>query len=133
MVEKFESKSEAEVLELFEGYLDEVEANEYTSYPSKSKFAKYLGLSRNEVYSYFSAHPHAKAKMEDMMSDVLVEGMLLKKYVPSGAIFTLKNVCKWQDAPKQSKSQSEKTSEKERQKLLDEYMQEHGGKLYVAK
>lgn len=125
-VKHLNNLTEDGVYELFEQFLDDVEESDYKVYPSRSRFAKWLGVSRKEVMEWTAQHPYATKKLSDMTSDTLVEGMLLKKYVTSGALSTLKNICGWQDNPKPTKAQNGKVTatEKQAEKSIEKYIQE---------
>lgn len=125
---ELEKHTEDEVLGLFEQFLKEVEDNEYKTLPTKSRFADFLGQPRREVMRYFALHSHAEAKMKAMIADTLIEGAMLKKYVPNATMHALKNICGWEDNPKQSKAQASKQESDDRKakRELDEYIKEQG-------
>ena len=118
--------AEDEMLAKFEDFLKYIEANGYEKVPSRSAFADYIGHSRSEVYKWISAHPFTNDKMRNMLSDTLVAGAMLKKYVANVTSFTLKNWCGWEEAPKTNVSEANKMAkqEKKAQHLLDEYIAE---------
>lgn len=116
---------EAAMIELYEKYLDNIEKDGCKDYPSKSGFAKYLEVSRSEVYAWFSSHAYAEKKIKQFTADTVAGGMMLKKYAVSGAMNVLKNECNWQDNPQQSKAAKRKlASNKEAKELLDSYNKE---------
>lgn len=130
-MKKLDSYTEDEILELYEKFLDDVEKDEYSYIPTRSKFAKSLGLRPSEVYRWLNLHPHASAKMKAMTADVIASGAMLKHYVPNASALALKNWCGWEDSPKSSKEKDSKTSkdEKDAEKMLDEYIVEKRSKL----
>lgn len=125
-MKKLDSYTEDELLELYEGFLDDVEKDGYEYIPTRSKFAKSLGYRPSEMYRWLNLHPHASAKMKAMTADVIASGAMLKHYVPNASALALKNWCGWEDSPKTSKEKDSKTAkaEKDAEKLLDEYIGE---------
>lgn len=123
---ELEKHSEDEVLSLFEQFIKEVEEGGYKVIPTKSRFADFLGQERCDVMRYFALHQHAEAKMKAMIADTLVEGAMLKKYVPNATMQALKNICGWEDNPKQAKAQASKqeSDDKKAKKQLEEYIKE---------
>ena len=53
---------------------------------------------------------------------------MLKKYVPNATMHALKNICGWEDNPKQGKAQASKQESDDRKakRELDEYIKEQG-------
>ena len=119
-------QTEDEMLELFEDFLDTVETDGFQIIPSKSKFAKQIGVRPTEVYRWCGLHPHADAKMKKMTADTISAGAMLKHYNPSASALALKNWCGWEESPKQDKAQASKDSkaEKKAEQMLDEYINE---------
>ena len=125
-MKKLDAYTEDELLELYEGFLDDVEKDGYEYIPTRSKFAKSLGYRPSEMYRWLNLHPHASAKMKAMTADVIASGAMLKHYVPNASALALKNWCGWEDSPKTNKEKDSKTAkaEKDAEKLLDEYIGE---------
>lgn len=130
-MKKLDLYTEDEILEMYEQFLDNVEKDEYSYIPTRSKFAKSLGYRPSEVYRWLNLHPHASAKMKAMTADVIASGAMLKHYVPNASALALKNWCGWEDSPKSSKEKDSKDAkaEKNAEKLLDEYIGEKRSKL----
>lgn len=127
---KVKSYTEEEMLDLFEDFLEQVEADGYSIIPSKSKFAKSIGEKARTIYKWCSEHPYADAKMKSMTADVISAGAMLKHYNPSASSLALKNWCGWEESPKKDKSLTSNDSKEEKQaeKLLDEYLKEQRSK-----
>lgn len=130
-----DSYHEDEILELYENFLDQVEEEGYQIIPTRSKFAKSLGVRPSEMYRWLNLHNHASAKMKAMTADVIASGAMLKHYVPNASAMALKNWCGWEDSPKTSKEKDSKSAkaEKDAEKLLDEYIGEKRLKVYGQK
>jgi hypothetical protein len=124
--------SEAEVLHSAEDFFKDVENNGYVIVPTLSAFADYIEQSRADVHEWVRLHPTASKQIAAMCADTIASGAMLKKYVPNVTNFALKNMCGWEEAPKQSSSKSKETAdEKKAKSMLDEYMaQERRKKLY---
>lgn len=117
---------EDELLELYEQFLDGIEADGYKIIPTKSQFAKSLDVRPSKLYYWLGLHKHCEAKMRDMTADVIASGAMLKKYVPQASALALKNWCGWEDSPKTSKEAEKQSVRKEKKAAdaLDEYMKE---------
>lgn len=123
---KAKELTEDEMLEKFEDFLEQVEEDGYQIIPSKSKFAKFMGVRPTEAYRWCGLHPHADAKMKKMTADTISAGAMLKHYNPSASALALKNWCGWEESPKTDKVQASKNqkAEKKAEELLDEYINE---------
>lgn len=118
-------KSAEHVFALYERFLDEIEDEGYKRLPSTSAFARYLGIPRTEVIEWELQHPYDTPKMKSMCADTIAAGTALRKYSANAAKMVLKNECDWQENPHIEKSDSTDSRKiKEKERLLDEYMDE---------
>jgi len=125
MATHIKDKSAAEVFALYEKFLDDIEDNGYVKLPSASAFARHLGISRVEVIEWEKQHPYDTPKMKEMTADTIAQGTALKKYSTNAAKLVLKNECDWQENPhNEAQTSSDAKKIKEKEKLLDEYMDE---------
>lgn len=131
---KVKELTEDEMLEKFEDFLDKVETDGFNIIPSKSKFAKHMGIRPTEVYRWCSLHPHADAKMKKMTADTISAGAMLKHYNPSASALALKNWCGWEESPKTDKVQASKNqkAEKKAEDMLDEYIKEKRSRSQIG-
>lgn len=118
--------NEAEYLEKYEAFLVGIADREFDQMPTKSNFARYLGVPQKEVIYWYKQHPEVKDVIDQMTADLIIEGMCLKKYQQNAGALALKNLCKWQDNPeksviKQSNTQSELLDEKTAKQRVEEY------------
>ena len=115
MATHIKDKTEQEVFELFEEFLNGIEDEGYKRLPSSSAFARFLGISRIEVIEWEKQHPYAAPKIKSMTADTIAEGTALKKYSANAAKMILKNECDWEENPHvetQTSNDSRKVKEK---------------------
>ena len=118
--------NETEYLEKYEEFLTDIADKEFNIMPTKSNFARYLGVPQKEVIYWYKQHPECKDVIDQMTADCIIEGMCTKKYQAQAGALALKNLCKWQDKPeksviKQSNTQSEILDEKTAKERVEEY------------
>lgn len=125
MATHIKDKTENEVFELFEEFLNGIEDEGYKRLPSSSAFARFLDIPRIEVIEWEKQHPYAAPKIKAMTADTIAEGTALKKYSANAAKMILKNECDWEENPHvETQTSSDSRKVKEKEKLLDEYMEE---------
>ncbi len=91
-------KSPEDLIDSFYDFIEHIRMNEYSIYPTKSNFARYLQISARTVYNTVDRYfPEIKKTYIDMLSDCLTEGASLGKYEKGMTIFCLKNWCNWAD------------------------------------
>lgn len=69
-------------------------------YPTLNDFAKKINVSRSSINEWDKHHPEFSAALKEakeLQANILVNGGLKGVYVPSVAIFALKNVAGWRD------------------------------------
>ena len=90
-------KSSSELLEKYEAYLKDQDDTFKTRPPSFSRFADWLGISRNTMYGYMGKWPKADDIIRRMTADILFEHTVIADYRDAPGIFGLKNIAGWTD------------------------------------
>ena len=120
-------KNENEFLQDWNAYCNYIVENDFCVVPTMTDFAMWLekngfGADRRTIYNAIHEYfPGVKNKIENMRSDLVVQGAALGKY-PSTAmcIFALKNWCGWTDK-QETKSDNNTKIEIVLPETVDEY------------
>lgn len=65
--------------------------------PNQSNFARWLGISNQNVHNIMFRDEEARNSYKRTLGDLLSEGAMAGIYQSASAIFTLKNMCDWAD------------------------------------
>lgn len=92
-----------QLFELYTEFCEEIVENGYKETPTQTAFCRWLGqnyreVDRKTIYNSVNKYfPDIKKRLENMRSDIMMEGGLKGKYNPTMCIFGLKNWCGWKD------------------------------------
>lgn len=118
-------KTEDEFLAAFTDFIDYVIDSEFSVYPTKRAFARWMGLNPKTVYNAVNVYfPQSKKTYQDMLADCLSEGVASGVFPTSFTIFALKNWCNWADKTDNVNTEIKPTlADKETaDKLIKEYV-----------
>lgn len=115
----------------WEAFFQEVRDSDFKIFPTKTNFAKRIGTSYSTVMKTFVMYPESFVTINNMLADILVEGVALKYWQSGMIIFSMKNWCGWTDKRDTFNTDTTKklvSKEDFKEELLD-YMQHEGIKV----
>ncbi|NLA61768.1 MAG: hypothetical protein GX857_00855 [Bacteroidales bacterium] len=115
----------------WEAFFQEVRDSDFKIFPTKTNFAKRIGTSYSTVMKTFVMYPESFVTINNMLADILVEGVALKYWQSGMIIFSMKNWCGWTDKRDTFNTDTTKklvSKEDFKEELLD-YMQREGIKV----
>ena len=99
---KFESGEH--LIELWRQFCNSIVENEFNTVPTQTAFCRWLEkeyekTDRKTIYNSLNKiFPSIKKDVEQLQSDVIMQGGMMGKYNPTMSIFGLKNWCGWSDS-----------------------------------
>lgn len=121
-IKKIESGEQ--LIDLFLAFTDHIRENNYSEYPTKLNFCRWLGIGYSTLFEYLSDDYQNKDRIyKAILADVLNEGMATGAYKHQGTIFALKNWCGWADRVETTTKQgAEKVDKETADRLIKEYV-----------
>ena len=98
---RFESADK--MIALWSDFCNEIVQNEFNTVPTQTAFCRWLtqnyaDTDRKTIYNSLNKYfPALKKEFEQLQSDVIMQGGMMGKYIPTMSIFGLKNWCGWSD------------------------------------
>ena len=99
---RFESAEQ--MIALWSDFCNEIVRNEFNTVPTQTAFCRWLEkeyekTDRKTIYNSLNKiFPSIKKELEQIQSDVIMQGGMMGKYNPTMSIFGLKNWCGWSDS-----------------------------------
>ena len=117
-------KSPEHLMTLYLAFLDYIRESKYTVYPTKVNFAQHIGINYNTLYNYLRDYKSDfKPLYDNILADILTEGVITGAYDRQMTMFCLKNWCGWADNTKiETTTKQEPISKDKADKILKEYI-----------
>lgn len=99
---RFESAEQ--MIALWSDFCNDIVQNEFNTVPTQTAFCRWLketytDTDRKTIYNSLNKYfPSIKKDLEQIQSDVIMQGGMMGKYNPTMSIFGLKNWCGWSDS-----------------------------------
>ena len=117
-------KSPGHLMTLYIEFLKHIRANDYTIYPTKVNLSSFIGISYSSLCRYLSEYKSEfKPLYDNILADILTEGVIARAYDRQMTMFCLKNWCNWADNTKiETTTKQEPISKDKADKILKEYV-----------
>ena len=117
-------KSPEHLMILYIEFLKHIRDNEYSIYPTKAHFSEFIGINYNTLFNYLRDYKaDFKPLYDNILADILTEGVITGAYDRQMTMFCLKNWCGWADNTKiETTTKQEPISKDKADKILSEYI-----------
>ena len=117
-------KSPEHLMTLYIEFLKHIRDNEYSIYPTKVNLSSFIGISYSSLCRYLSDYKSDfKPLYDNILADILTEGVISGAYDRQMTMFCLKNWCGWADNTKiETTTKQEPISKDKADKILNEYI-----------
>nr|DAU91846.1 MAG TPA: DNA-packaging protein small subunit [Caudoviricetes sp.] len=117
-------KSPEHLMTLYLEFLKHIRDNKYNVYPTKANLSDFIGISYSSLCRYLSDYKSDfKPLYDNILADILTEGVISGAYDRQMTMFCLKNWCGWADNTKiETTTRQEPISKDKADKILKEYI-----------
>ena len=117
-------KSPEHLMTLYIEFLKHIRDKDYSIYPTKVNLSEFIGMSYSSLCRYLNQFKDEfKPLYDNILADILTEGVIARAYDRQMTMFCLKNWCGWADNTKiETTTKQEPISKDKADKILSEYI-----------